>query len=168
MTTPQFVITRTFAAPRDRVWAAWTDPQRLAAWFGPKETSGSILEFDLRPGGVWRGRMDAPDGSTMFSKFVFETVEPKAQLVWIHGFADEAGNRIRAPFAALFPLEMRTTVRFEDATVGGMPATRVTLEWVPIDATAEEEAFFASMMESMNGGWTGSFDQLDAYLLSSG
>ena len=160
MTTPRFTITRIFNASRDRVWAAWTDPDRLAAWFGPKETKGTVLEFDLRPGGLWRGRMDAPDGSAMFSKFVFEAIDPPSQLVWIHGFADEAGNRTRAPFAPLFPLEMRTVVTFADAADG----TRVTVEWVPIDASPEEEAFFASMMDSMTGGWTGSFDQLDAYL----
>lgn len=160
MTTPHFTITRTFAASLDRVWAAWTDPERIAAWFGPKETKGSVLEFDLRPGGVWRGRMDAADGSAMFSKFVFEEVDAPSRLVWIHGFADEAGNRTRAPFAPQFPLEMRTTVGFAEDGDG----TRVTVEWVPIDATPEEEAFFAGMMESMNGGWSGSFDQLDAYL----
>lgn len=160
MTTPRFTITRTFAAPLDRVWAAWTDPDRLAAWFGPKETKGSVLEFDLRPGGAWRGRMDTADGSAMFSKFVFERIEPPSSLAWVHGFADEAGNRIRAPFAPLFPLELRTTVTFEPVESG----TRVTVDWVPIDASAEEEAFFASMMDSMTGGWTGSFDQLDDYL----
>ncbi|WP_066584227.1 SRPBCC family protein [Sphingomonas pruni] len=160
MTTPSFTITRVFDASRERVWAAWTDPARLAAWFGPKETKGTVLEYDLRPGGVWRGRMDAPDGSAMFSKFVFEQVDPPSRLAWIHGFADEHGARIRAPFAPLFPLELRTTVRFVEAG----DSTRVTVDWVPIDASPEEEAFFANMMDSMSGGWTGSFDQLDAYL----
>ena len=163
MTTPRFTITRTFAASLDRVWAAWTDPERLAAWFGPKETKGSVLEYDLRPGGVWRGRMEAPDGSAMFSKFVFEHVEPQSKLVWIHGFADEAGNRIRAPFAPQFPLELRATVTFAVAGDG----TRVTVDWEPIDATPDEEAFFGGMMDSMTGGWSGSFDQLDAYLAQS-
>ena len=160
MTTPRFTITRTFDASRDRVWAAWTDPARLAAWFGPKETTGTVLEFDFRPGGLWRGRMDAPDGSAMYSKFVFEQIDPPEQLVWIHGFADEHGNRTRAPFAPLFPLEMRTTVVFDEVADG----TRITLDWVPIDASPEEEAFFVGMMDSMTGGWTGSFDQLDVYL----
>lgn len=160
MTTPSFTITRVFDASRERVWAAWTDPERLAAWFGPKETKGTVLEHDLRPGGVWRGRMDAPDGSAMFSKFVFEQVEPPSRLMWIHGFADEHGARVRAPFAPLFPLELRTTVTFTEIDGG----TRITVDWVPIDASPEEEAFFAGMMDSMTGGWTGSFDQLDAYL----
>jgi uncharacterized protein YndB with AHSA1/START domain len=96
----------------------------------------------------------------MFSKFVFEEVDPPSKLVWIHGFADEAGNRARAPFAPLFPLELHATVTFV-AVDGG---TRVDVDWAPINATSEEKAFFAGMMDSMTGGWTGSFDQLDAYL----
>ncbi|MFO1089053.1 MAG: SRPBCC domain-containing protein [Hyphomicrobiales bacterium] len=162
--TPRFTITRTFNAPRARVWAAWTKPEALAQWFGPKGSSGTILAFDLRPGGAWRGRMETPDGGAMYSKFVFREIEPMSRLVWVHGFADADGNRIRAPFAAQFPLEMLTTVLFSDDGAG----TKVTLTWTPLDATPEEEAFFASMMASMNGGWSGSFDQLDVFLAERG
>jgi uncharacterized protein YndB with AHSA1/START domain len=158
--TPRFTITRTFAAPRARVWDAWTRPEALAQWFGPKGTCGTILAFDLRPGGEWRGRMDMPDGTAMYSKFVFREIAPISRLVWVHGFADAEGNRIRAPFAAQFPLEMLAVVHFTDAGDG----TRVELSWTPLDATPEEEAFFVGMMASMNGGWSGSFDQLDEFL----
>ncbi|MBX9880584.1 MAG: SRPBCC domain-containing protein [Sphingomonas sp.] len=161
MTTPRFTITRHFAAPRERVWAAWTQPEQLARWFGPKGSAGTILAFDPRPGGEWRGRMETPDGATMFSKFVFREVTPPSRLVWVHGFADAAGNRIRAPFAAQFPLELLTTVDFAEDGAG----TRITLAWEPLDASPEEEAFFASMMASMEGGWSGSFEQLDALLV---
>lgn len=161
--TPRFTITRAFAAPRARLWDAWTRPEALAQWFGPKGSASTILAFDLRPGGEWRGRMDMPDGGgTMYSKFVFQEVMPMSRLVWVHGFADADGNRIRAPFAEQFPLEMLTTVLFADEGEG----TRVEVSWTPIDATPEEEAFFAGMMASMNGGWSGSFEQLDAFLAS--
>jgi len=157
---PRFTITRVFDAPRSRVWEAWTRPEAVASWFGPKGTCGTVLAFDLRPGGEWRGRMDMPDGGAMYSKFVFQQIEPMSRLVWVHGFADSEGNRIRAPFAERFPLEMLTTVLFADED----EATRIELSCTPLDATPDEEAFFASMTESMNGGWSGSFDQLDAFL----
>lgn len=160
MTTPRFQISRVFAAPRQRVWEAWTDPAQLAEWFGPKGTSGSILAFDLRPGGEWRGRMEGADGSEMYSKFVFREIDAPSKLVWVHGFADAEGNRARAPFAPLFPLEMLTTIHFADAD----GSTRVDLSWEPISATPEEEAFFVSMMSSMEGGWTGTFERLDGFL----
>jgi uncharacterized protein YndB with AHSA1/START domain len=158
--SPRFEITRTFAAPLARVWAAWTTPEALARWFGPKGSSGTILAFDLRPGGEWRGRLDTPDGGTMYSKFVFREVQPMSRLAWVHGFADADGNRIRAPFAERFPLEMLTTVLFTEQGAG----TRIELSWTPLDATPEEQAFFVSMMASMNGGWSGSFEQLDEFL----
>lgn len=158
--TPRFVISRTFAAPIERVWAAWTDPDQIAAWFGPKDTSGAVLAFDLRPGGEWRGRMEGPDGKVMYSKFVFQTIDPPHRMTWIHGFADADGNRARAPFAPLFPLELLTTIDFTATDAG----TRIELSWEPIGASPEETAFFASMMDSMTGGWTGSFEQLDAFL----
>lgn len=164
MTTPRFTITRDFAAPRQRLWDAWTHRDQLDQWFGPKGSQGETLAFDPRPGGEWRGRMEGPDGAVMFSKFVFREVTPIDRLVWVHGFADESGDRARAPFAALFPLELLTTVDFVDAGAG----TRVTLTWVPIDASPDEEGFFASMADSMRGGWGGSFDQLDAFLAGQG
>lgn len=160
MTTPRFQISRVFSAPRQRVWDAWTDPAQLGEWFGPKGTTGSILAFDLRPGGEWRGRMEGADGSVMHSKFIFKEVDAPSRLIWIHGFADEAGNRARAPFAPLFPLELLTTVTFADMDGD----TRVDINWEPIDATPEEEAFFAGMMASMEGGWTGTFERLAAFL----
>jgi uncharacterized protein YndB with AHSA1/START domain len=160
--TPRFTISRALAAPRARVWDAWTNPEALAQWFGPKGSTSTFLAFDLRPGGVWRGRMDTPDGGTMYSKFVFREIDPMSRLVWVHGFADVEGNRIRAPFAEHFPLEMLTTVLFLDEGAG----TRIDLSWIPLDATPEEEAFFVSMMASMNGGWSGSFEQLDEFLAS--
>lgn len=160
MTTPRFTIAREFAAPRERVWAAWTQPDQLRQWFGPKGSEGIILAFDLRPGGEWRGRMDTPDGASMFSKFVFQEIVAPERLVWVHGFADEAGNRVRAPFAPLFPLELLTEVIFTEVPAG----TRIDLSWTPINATPEEEIFFAGMIASMEGGWAGSFEQLGALL----
>lgn len=158
--TPRFTISRHFDAPRDRIWAAWTNVEQLQQWFGPKGWNNGLLAFDFRPGGEWRGRMETPDGAVMFSKFVFREIEAPSHLSWIHGFADEDGNRARAPFAPQFPLELLTNVRFAEEGKG----TRVDLSWEPIDATREEQDFFASMMESMTGGWTGSFDQLDAFM----
>src|SRR5438270_296483 len=129
-------------APRDRVWDAWTRPEALASWFGPKGTSGTVLAFDLRPGGEWRGRMDMPDGGAMFSKFIFREIEPMSRLVWVHGFADADGNRIYAPFAPQFPLELLTEVLFADEDQG----SRIDLSWTPLGATPEEEAFFAGIV----------------------
>lgn len=158
--TPEFQISRSFDAPRERVWEAWTKPEQLARWFGPKGVVTTVRHFDLRPGGGLHARMDSPDGNGMYARFVYREVEPPAKLVWEHGFADEAGEFTDSPFGGPWPLRLLTTVLFAEEG----ERTRVTLSWVPLEATAEEEAAFAAMMESMTGGWTGSFEQLETFL----
>ncbi len=52
---------RTFDAPRDLVWAAFTDPDRIPRWWGPHGTTATVVEMDVRPGGRWRFISRAPD-----------------------------------------------------------------------------------------------------------
>ena len=51
----EFTITRVFDAPRELVWKAWTDPEHVAAWFGPRSitTPLTTITMDVRPGGDW-------------------------------------------------------------------------------------------------------------------
>lgn len=156
-----FRISHVFKASRARVWAAWTTPDQLARWFGPKGTTGTLLDYDLRPGGSWFWRMDAEGAPPMYGRFVFRVVDAPDQLQWIHGFADEAGNRIRAPFPGdPWPLEMLTTVRFADHADG----TQVTLEFEPFEASDGERDTFIANMPGMQAGWSGSFQQLEELL----
>ncbi|MBI3597425.1 MAG: SRPBCC domain-containing protein [Nitrospirae bacterium] len=48
----EFVISRTFDAPRDLVWKAFTDPERMKHWWGPKGFTVRVAKMDFRPGGV--------------------------------------------------------------------------------------------------------------------
>jgi uncharacterized protein YndB with AHSA1/START domain len=58
----EFVITREFAAPRELVFKAWTDPKHLAQWWGPNGFTNPVCEWDARPGGKIYDVMRAPDG----------------------------------------------------------------------------------------------------------
>ena len=58
----ELVITRVFAAPRELVFTTWTEPQHVVRWWGPRGCTTTIREMDVRPGGVWRYVMHAPDG----------------------------------------------------------------------------------------------------------
>ncbi|SHK15672.1 Uncharacterized conserved protein YndB, AHSA1/START domain [Roseomonas rosea] len=159
-----FVLTRVFAAPRARVWDAWTRPEMLARWFGPRGTTNTVLRSELRPGGLLHFRLDMPDGGRMWGRFVYRAVEAPRRLVWVHSFADEAGEVARAPFPGEWPLEMLNTVTFEEAAAG----TEVTLHSVPIGGTAEERRAFEAGKPSMQEGWGGSFGQLDLFLAGQG
>jgi uncharacterized protein YndB with AHSA1/START domain len=157
-TLTEFIITRSFAASRERLWEAWTDPAQMAQWLGPKGTTGTTLAVDLTQGGLLHWRMDGADGSTMWGRAVYREVSAPARLVYVQSFSDAAGEIARAPFfGGRWPLEMLTVVMFEEDGAGG---TQVTLTWSPLNAEADEQANFVSNIPSMQGGWGNSFDQL--------
>lgn len=85
MTFREITITRIFAAPRELVWRAWTDPDQLAVWWGPAgmTTPRDSIDMDLRPGGVFRLTMvsDA-DGSRFPSDMTFRKIEEPSLLAF--------------------------------------------------------------------------------------
>jgi uncharacterized protein YndB with AHSA1/START domain len=76
-----YTITRTFDAPRDLVWQAWTDPKQFAVWFGGPSAQMVDMEMDVREGGAWSGTMVLPDGSTIAWGGQFLEVSPTDRLV---------------------------------------------------------------------------------------
>jgi len=154
---PVYTIVRSFAAPRDLLWRAWTETALLAKWFGPKGVTMRVKAHDLRPGGVLHSSMTTPDGTVMWARFDYREVDPPHLLSWVHGFSDEAGARQPAPFPGDFPPEMLTTVRFIDKGA----TSEIVLTWQPIAPTDAERAGFIAAMEGFDMGWGGSFEQLD-------
>jgi uncharacterized protein YndB with AHSA1/START domain len=156
-----FVISRVFNAPRQLIWQCFTDPERMKEWWGPK---GSIIvasKMDFRVGGTYHGAMRAGGGPVMWAKFVYREIAAPERLVWVHSFSDEAGGLTRHPLSPTWPLEMLTTVTFAEEPGG---KTKVNLRWSPLNATAAEQATFNAAHDSMQGGWGGTFERLDAYL----
>ena len=66
-----FVISRTFDAPRDKVWKAWTERERLKQWFGPKGFTMPTCTLDLKPGGIFHYCLTTPQGQEIWGKWVF-------------------------------------------------------------------------------------------------
>lgn len=62
-----FVAERVFDAPRERLWAAWTQQDQLAQWFGPAGVRVMSSKLDLRPGGIFHSCLLAPDGKEMWA-----------------------------------------------------------------------------------------------------
>ena len=156
----KFEISRVFDAPRERVWDAWTKTEQLARWLGPKGTTSEVKHFELKPGGYLHSKLTGADGGVSWGKTIYREIDPLNRLVWEQGFSNEAGEIIAAPFPMPWPRLMLTTVIFADEGA----RTRVTLTWEPINPTKEELGSFVQMLPSMTGGWTGTFDQLDAFL----
>jgi uncharacterized protein YndB with AHSA1/START domain len=157
----EFITTRVLDAPRTLVWKCFTEPAHMKEWWGPKGSTIVAANMDLRVGGTYHGAMRSPDGAVMWAKFVYREIVAPERLVWEHSFSDEAGGLARHPLSPTWPLKLLTTVTFEEAPDG---KTKLTLRWLPLDATEEEQKTFDAAHDSMGGGWAGTFDQLAAYL----
>ncbi len=156
----EFVVTRVFDAPRELVWKAWTEAERLAHWWGPKGFRLTVARLDLRPGGVFHYGMRSPTGHEMWGKFVYREITPPERLVFVSSFADEQGNTVRAPFSSEWPLEVLSTVTLAEQA----GKTTLTMRGVPVNATEAERKTFAAGHGSMRQGWAGTLDQLAAHL----
>ena len=159
--SPDFVISRVFDAPRDLVWKCFTEAEHASKWWGPKGVTTSVKSLELRPGGMNHYKMTTPDGQVMWGKSVYREIAAPARLVFINSFSDENAGLTRHPLAPSWPQEMMTVITFEEQPGG---KTKVTIRWSPHNPTAEEQATFDAGHDSMRGGWTGSFEQLEAYL----
>jgi len=130
-------------------------------WWGPKGFTVVKSDMDLRVGGIYHYCLQAPDGSPMWGKFVYREIAPPERVVLISSFSDERGGTTRHPMTPTWPLEMISTMLFEET---GKAKTKFTVKWSPHNASEEERATFAAGHASMNQGWSGTFEQLAAYL----
>jgi uncharacterized protein YndB with AHSA1/START domain len=101
-----FVISRVLNAPRDLVWKAFTEAERMKQWWGPKGFTVFHSNMDLRPGGTYHYGLKAPDGTPMWGKFVFREIVPPERMVFISSFSDEAGGTTRHPLHMSWPLQI--------------------------------------------------------------
>lgn len=157
----EFVMSRVFDAPRDLVWKCFTEPERMKLWWGPTGFKVLASKMDLRPGGTYHYGMQAPNGQTMWGKFVYREVVPQERMVFINSFSDEKGGITRHPGNENWPLEMLSTFAFEDMPGG---KTKFTVTWAPHNASEDERKTFDSSRQSMLQGWGGTMEQLEAYL----
>lgn len=92
----EIVLSRVYEAPRELVFAAWTQAEHLTKWFGPKAFTTKTHECDLRVGGRWRFDMIAPDGTVYDNRIVFLQIRAPDLLVFDHGHdKDDDETRFR-------------------------------------------------------------------------
>jgi uncharacterized protein YndB with AHSA1/START domain len=117
-------LTRTFDAPPELVWTAWTEPRRLARWWGPLGFTLTTTGMDVRPGGQWRFVMHGPDGRDYPNLVTYLEVERPHRLVYKHGDP--------SPDAGVEPVSFTVTATFDPVApgAGAGERTRVTLSMV--------------------------------------
>lgn len=164
-TYPPFIITRSFDAPLDAVWHAWSDPARFAQWWGPKGCTLKLQTMRFEEGGTLHYAMQWEGMPEMWGKFVYGRITPQQSLAYVSSFSNAEGDITRAPFPGMdaWPLEVANTVTFTEE--GGR--TTLTLRGSPIRANDAERAMFAGFFDSLNQGFGGTLDQLELYLAAA-
>jgi uncharacterized protein YndB with AHSA1/START domain len=138
------VIERTFDAPRALVWRVFTDPQHMAAWMGPREYPSVFHEADVRPGGTWRGRLRAANGSRELGQGgEYREVREPERLAFTFYWDQEDGSR--GP---------ETLVEIDFAERGGK--TLMTFRQGVFNTRSNRDGH--------GHGWTSTFDRLAEYL----
>ncbi|MDO9501824.1 SRPBCC domain-containing protein [Falsiroseomonas sp.] len=142
-TIPSLTLVRRIAAPPARVFAAWTQPEMMARWFGPHHTRVDHAEVDARIDGAFRIRMTEDNGDRHEVGGRYLEIEPERLLVFTWAWASMPER------------ESRVTVRFRPLEDG----TEITLTH---DRFAD-----AATATRHRRGWTESFERLIALHLSN-
>ena len=157
-----FVMNRSFDAPIETMFQMWTDPAHLSAWTAPTGFTMTFQRADITPGGSSLWKMTNGQGMTMYGCAEYREITRPQRIVYVQNFCDESEALSRHPLAPTWPAYMLTQVTFTDE---GPERTRVTIEWEPYgEATPAEIDTFVAGRAGMTGGWTGSFDKLEAVL----
>ena len=145
-TDRELVLTRLIAAPREKLFKAWTTPELLVQWFTPKPWETVRAEVDLRAGGSSLIVMRGPDGSEFPNRGIYLEVVPNERLVFTDAYT-EAWKPSEKPF-------MTGILTFEDEA-GGTRYTARVLHWTVADREAHEKMGF-------HEGWGKATEQLAA------
>jgi uncharacterized protein YndB with AHSA1/START domain len=89
--THDLVVTRTFDAPQERVWRAWSDPDEVMRWWGPRGFTSPMCQMDFREGGTARVCMRSDEGSwELYNSWTYRSIEPMKRIEFYQGFADKS------------------------------------------------------------------------------
>src|ERR1700742_1770714 len=139
-------VVREFNAPIEKVWKAWTDPDLLEKWWGPKPWAAITKSMDFTVGGAWLYAMVGPEGQKHWSYVTFTAIENGNRFAADAAFSDENGNIV--PGAPLAHWDNKF-VALDDKTK------------VVIDLSFDEEPDFKMLVEmGFEGGFTIGLNQL--------
>ncbi|MGH7454119.1 MAG: SRPBCC family protein [bacterium] len=115
------VVTRTFNAPVEQVWKAWSDPEHVMQWWGPTGFTCPLAEMDFREGGKSLVCMRAPQefgGQDMYNTWTYRKIVPMERIEFIQNFADKDGNKVDPAKMGIppgVPHEVRHVITFKAA-----------------------------------------------------
>ena len=137
---PSLTVKRRLKAPPTKVFAAWTDPEKIMRWMGPADFTTPQAESDARVGGRYRFVMLSPDGEQHVVRGIYREVVANEKLVFTWAWDAAPGNE---------PYESLVTVLFKPDDGG----TLLTL--------THERLFDEESRDGHEKGWNGSLDKLE-------
>lgn len=155
----EFLISKIFDAPRELIFQMFNNTQHLKNWIPVGGLKATYLKSDISVGKTVHYYVEVPGGK-MWGKAAYREIQMPHRIVYVQSFSDENEGITAHPMSPNFPKEMLTTIVFEDEG----KKTKLTLTWIPINASDQEIATFESAKGGMSQGWAGSFNQLDVYL----
>jgi uncharacterized protein YndB with AHSA1/START domain len=141
----EITMSRVFNAPRELVFRAYTDPDLITRWWGPRESSTTVDQMDVREGGTWRFLNRGSDGIDYAFNGVYREVVPPERIVNTFEFEPLPGH-----------ISVETVV-FEELPDG---RTRANMH-VQFDNVEDRDGMISSGMET---GWTESMERLTELL----
>lgn len=166
MTSPDssadFVLTRTFNAPRDLVYRTMTETAHLQHWWGPQGCTIDVVSHEPKAGGIFHYCMRFGPGVEMYGRFDYRELTPALRIVFVNGFADAQGQRIRYAMSPTWPLEVLNTVTLAEQD----GKTVMHLHSAPINASQIEIDTFKAGHGSMQQGFGGMYEVYEQYLAS--
>ena len=134
----EIAAVRLVAAPRARVWKAWTEPEQVAQWWGPNGFTNTIHEMEVRPGGIWQFVMHGPDGTDYQNRSIYLEVREPERIVYVHvsgpqfqmtaTFSEENGRTALAVQMLFESAALRDKVATQFGAVEGLKQTLDRLE----------------------------------------
>jgi uncharacterized protein YndB with AHSA1/START domain len=129
------VVTRIINAPVEAVWKAWTEPEQVQRWWGPKDYTSPMCKIDFREGGKYLFSMRAPKeqgGLDYYTVGVYKKIVPMELLDFTQGIADKDGNPVDPAQVNMlpdFPKEIHTAVVFEKLKCDMTKLTITEFDW---------------------------------------
>jgi uncharacterized protein YndB with AHSA1/START domain len=85
-------VKREFAAPLEKVWAAWTQSDLLDQWWAPKPWTSKTKSMDFTVGGTWLYAMVGPDGTKQWCRADYKSIETQKSFSLTDAFCDADGK----------------------------------------------------------------------------
>lgn len=150
--TTKMIITRTFNAPLEKVWRAWTKSEQVMRWWGPVGFTAPVANIDFREGGMSLVCMRSPEGFEIYNSWTYTGIVPMTSIRFIQHFTDSTGKKIRPSDIGLppgIPDEVPHEITFKDLGKGKTEITIIESGYTNAQVVEISKAGMASVLNKL-------------------